>query len=83
MEAPRAYKCKQILGLLHLPPRLEDYRGSRKSKNLGEEKNPNMSQTCRKTLCVRVKIASLVLCVTCIFIYAVLFSVSACGEGDL
>ena len=46
-------------------------------------KNPNMNQTCRKTLCVWVKIASLVLCGTCIFIYAVLFSVSACGEGDI
>ena len=27
LEAPRAYKCKQILGLCHLPPRMENQCG--------------------------------------------------------
>ncbi len=37
LEAPRAYKCKQILGLCHSPPRMENQGGLWK-KNLCEAK---------------------------------------------
>ena len=38
LEAPRAYKCKQILGLCYSPPRMENRFGLWK-KNLCEVKN--------------------------------------------
>ena len=37
LEAPRAYKCKQILGLCHSPPRMENQRGL--WRKTSEEKN--------------------------------------------
>jgi hypothetical protein len=38
VEAQEAYTCKQILGLCHLPPQLENQSGSRKIENLSEER---------------------------------------------
>lgn len=49
MEAQVLYTCKQIFGLCHSPPRLENQSGSWKIENLLEEK---------KTICVESVSAS-------------------------
>jgi hypothetical protein len=42
-----AYMCKQILGLCHSPPRLENQSGLRKIENLFEEKHNFVMSRCQ------------------------------------
>ncbi len=47
MEAQVLYTCKQIFGLCHSPPRLENQSGSRKIENLLEEKTNFVLSLCQ------------------------------------
>ena len=47
VEAQVLYTCKQIFGLCHSPPRLENQSGSRKIENLLEGKNNFVLSLCQ------------------------------------